>query len=74
MTLTTLPTIDLMSHDGEMAVSYTVAANHNFELSDEALFDSVEPAVTYAAALSAKHGAPIVPRGSAATYLGELLS
>ena len=66
--------IDLMSHQGEMATAFTVCANVNLKLSDEALFDTVQDATLYAAALSAKHGAPIVPHGAAASYLGELLS
>ena len=68
-----LAAIEFWSHHGDMTVAYTVCANIAGEVSDEALSHCPREASAYAAALSAKHGVPIVPRDLAATYLGELL-
>ena len=50
-----------------------VYASHNLEIADQRRFSSMCKAMTYAAALSAKHGCPIIPHGAAADYLGENL-
>lgn len=49
-----------------------VFANHNGP-GDQRIFRSIEDALQFAAALSARHGCPVIPSGAVAQHCANLL-